>query len=527
MKLAERNTTRTVAVNSFWYAFESVFSLILVFATSIPIARVLGPERLGYFNYVMWLVNIGALVGIGNPSVTHKYMAEYLGRGEGGIVRSIFYRTLRAQVITAVVITLAGEIAVFTISDPQYRLVSFFQVLSILPAMINGIPSQANNAIVNMKANVAGGLSSAGIYLAGVVLSLTFGWDLLGIAIAFLVSRSAELLIRIIPVIRWVNVYEIAPVPSELIKTMRSFMFQSAALMFLNMIIWDRSDVLLLRYLSHDISQISFFSTAFNLIEKAVLIPQVFGHALGVSMIAEFGHDQQRAAQLAAAAGRYLYLLAGPLLFGMALLSGPIIRLLYGNKYLPAIPVLAIAAGLALFKPLFLPVLYLFRAHNRQAPMLIWNSLSGCANVAIDWLLIPTMGAVGASIGNGLAQALAVVGLWIIARRMFSLKLDFLSIGKITLAILAMSPPVLLLARFLPSYLAIPAGVASGAVVFLGTARLLHVIAGEDVDRLQSFRPSLPGFARPFLDSALRFMAPGSALDRAKGLVSDDHAHTV
>ncbi|MDP9054968.1 MAG: oligosaccharide flippase family protein, partial [Acidobacteriota bacterium] len=349
--LTQRNTTRTVAVNSFWYAFESVFSLVLVFATSIPIARVLGPERLGYFNYIMWLANVSALVGIGNPAVTHKYMAEFIARGERGLARSVFYRTLGTQVITASAITLAGEIAVFTISDPHYRWVSFFQVLSVFPAMVNGIPSQANNAIANMKANVAGGLASAFIYLAGVLLSLWLGWDLLGIAIAFALSRAAELLIRMVPVIRWVNLAKAVTLPADLVRTMRSFMVQSVALMLLNMLVWDRSDIVLLRYLNHDLSQISFFSTPFSLIEKAVLIPEVFGHALGVSMMAEYGRNAARAVQLAESAGKYLYLLAGPLLFGMALLSGPVIRLLYGPKYLPAIPVLAVAAGLALFKP--------------------------------------------------------------------------------------------------------------------------------------------------------------------------------
>lgn len=509
MKLAERNTTRTVARNSFWYAFESVSSLVLVFATTIPIARVLGPERLGYFNYIMWLANVSAIVGIGNPSVTHKYMAEYIGKGEGGIARSIFYRTLRTQFFTALAATLFGEVLVFTLSDPRYRLISFFQVLSILPAMLNGIPSQANNAIVNMKANVAGGLVSAAIYLVGVILSLWLGWNLLGIAIAFALSRAAELAIRIVPVIRWVNKVEPIGIPSDLTRTMRSFLLHSAALMLLNMVVWDRSDVVLLRYLSHDLSQISFFSTPFSLIEKAVLIPQVFGHALGVSMMAEYGKNPARAAQLAASAGRYLYLLAGPLLFGLALLSGPVIRLLYGSKYLPAIPVLAVAAALALFKPLFLPAQYLFRAHNRQAPMLIWNTICGGVNAGIDWLLIPGLGALGAAIGNGTAQALAVIGLWVIARKMLGVRLDYFSLAKITLAMAAMAPPVLLLARILPAYLAIPAGVAAGAVVFVAAARLLRVVAAEDLERLQHFRPSLPGPARPLFDHGLRWMTRG------------------
>jgi len=509
MKRAEPNTTRTVARNSFWYAFESVASLVLVFATTIPIARVLGPEKLGYFNYVMWLANVSALVGIGNPSVTHKYMAEFIARGERGIARSVFYRTLRAQILTALAVTLLGEIVVLTVSDPRYRLVSFFQVLSVFPSMLNGIPSQANNAIVNMKANVAGGIASACIYLVGVVLSLWLGWNLLGIAVALVLSRSTELIIRIVPVIRWVDKVKAVVIPPEVTSVMRVFMLHSGALMLLNIVIWDRSDIVLLKYLSHDLSQISFFSTPFSLIEKVVLIPEVFGHALGVSMMAEYGRSPERAAQLAAAAARYLYLLAGPLLFGMALLSGPIIRLLYGSKYLPAIPVLAVAAGLALFKPLLIPVQYLYRAHNRQAPMLMWNTFCGSVNIGIDWLLIPMLGALGAAIGNGVAQSLAVIGLWVIAGRIMGVKLDFQGLGKITVAMAAMAPLVLVTTRYLPPYLAVPAGVAGGAASFFVVARLLRIVATEDSDRIQHFRPSLPAPARQLFDHGLRWITGG------------------
>jgi O-antigen/teichoic acid export membrane protein len=503
-----RSTARTVASNSFWHAFESVFSLLLVFATSIPLARVLGPERLGYFNYVMWLANVSTVIAVGNPSAAHKFMAEYLARSEPGVARSIFYRTLRSQIVTALAITVIGEIFVVGFGDPKYRAVSFFQVLSILPSMINAIPSQANNANSNMKANVAGSIVSSLIYLTGVVLSLVMGWNLMGVAITFFVSRSVELMMRITTVMRWVNASPAVVIPREVVVSMRSFMFHSFALFALNLVVWDRSDLVLLKYLNHDLKQITFFSTTFNLIEKAILIPQVFAHALGVSMIAEYGKDPDRAAVLAAAAGKYLYLIAGPLLFGVALLSAPIIRLLYGPQYLPAIPVLAIAGVLAVFKPLFLPTQYLFFAHNRQGPMVIWSMVCGIANVAIDWMLIPSMGARGAALGNGIAQALAVIGLWVIGGVLFGLRLDKRAIARITLAILAMAPPVLLM-DMLPPWLAIPAGVASGAAIFLFVLKWMHVLAPEDTGRLERLRASLPGPVQPFFNRTLRWVSSG------------------
>ena len=505
MKSAQ-STARTVASNSFWHAFEAVFSLVLVFATSIPLARVLGPERLGYFNYVMWLANVSTLIAVGNPSAAHKFMAEYLARGEAGIARSIFYRTLRSQIVTAVATALGGEVIVLAFGDPRYRVVSFIQILTIIPAMVNAIPSQANNAKANMRANVAGSIVSSLIYLGGVTLSLILGWNLMGVAVTFFISRAVELGMRMTTVTRWVNTSPPANIPRDVLRSMRKFMFQSFALFALNMVVWDRSDLVLLKYLSHDLKQITFFSTTFNLVEKAILIPQVFGHALGVSMIAEYGKDPKRAADLAAAAGKYLYLIAGPLLLGMALLSAPIIRLLYGPQYLPAIPVLAIAGTLGIFKPLLLPAQYLYFAHNRQGPMVVWSLCCGIVNVAVDWLLIPSLGASGAALGNGIAQALAVIGIWVIGARLFGLRLECGAVARITVAILAMVPPVLLLTG-LPPLLAIPAGIVAGAAAFLYVSRWMRVLAPADSERLERLQTSVPGPVRPLFRNAVIWLS--------------------
>ena len=61
-------------------------------------ARIIGPQKLGYFNYVMWLANMSGIVGsVGVPMTTRKYMAEYLGRGEPGVARAVFFATMQLQ----------------------------------------------------------------------------------------------------------------------------------------------------------------------------------------------------------------------------------------------------------------------------------------------------------------------------------------------------------------------------------------------------------------------------------------------
>ena len=505
-----RNATKLIASNTFWYGFESVFAIFMVFATSIPMARVLGPERLGYYQYVAWLTNVGMLLAIGIPSVTTKYMAQYLAAGEMGVARTIFERTLFLQILAAVAVTGAGELIICISGDPQYRTVSMIQILSMLPAMVVAIPSQANNAAEDMRANVAGSIVSSLIYLAGVIASLYFHWDLIGIATAFAVARTAEVLVRMPPVWRRVRTYPAAPIPPEMRPAIRSFALQSMGLMLLSVVVWDKSDVVLLKLLARNVSQITFFALTFNIVEKVVLLPQVFGHALGNTMMAEYGRDPRRVALLATDAAKYMFLFAAPLLCGLALLSGPLIRLVYGPQYLPAIPVLAVAATLALFKPLLLPVQYFLRTHNRQMPLLVWNSACGVLNFAIDWASIPRIGALGAGIGNGMAQAAAAVGVWVWTVVKYRLRLDWAAFAKMSLALLAMAPPILLMNSWLLPLVALIAGVPVGAVIFLGLLRQTGLLRREDYERLTHVTTSIPRVFRPVLQRAIAIMAPSA-----------------
>src|SRR4051794_4111064 len=185
--------TRTITRNSFWYGLEMVAGTIAVFGISIPMARVLGPQKIGYFNYIGWLTAITGVVGsAGIPLMTQKYMAEYLGKGETGIVRTIYTSTLRLQVMIAAAMTALGVLALLLFGDPAHRTVSLLQVLSVFPGMVSFIPAQSNVAREDMRANVISALTGTGIHLAAVVVSLLMGWDLVGIACGIVAARCVE-----------------------------------------------------------------------------------------------------------------------------------------------------------------------------------------------------------------------------------------------------------------------------------------------------------------------------------------------
>jgi len=485
--------TVTIARNTVWYTFDVVASLVTAFATSIVIARAIGPQKLGYFNYIAWLASISASIGgLGVPVTTRKYMAEYFGRGEPGVCRAIFERTFRLQVLAAGAITAVGLLLVFTVSDRSYWGSSIFQVASILPAMLTSVPAAANLARENMRANVPSGLVSSIVYISFVAMSLIFGWGLPGIALGFLVGRTSEVAMRLFSVRKWIHALPKTALPAFLAERMRTFSGLSTVLMLLQVVVWDRSDIVLLKLFSGSIQEITFYSVAFNLTEKVLLLPATFGRAIGITVMAQFGRDQNALNSLVAKAARYTFLCGLPALLGLALLSGPLVRTLYGLQYLPVIPVLFWAAALAIPKTMLLPAQQLLQATEQQRFLVIWGCLCGAVNIGLDVLLIPAHGALGAAIGNGVGQALGVAGIWSRAAALYGIELPWRALLRIAACGCGMAAAVYALTLISRGWFALVVSTLCGCAAFGILLRVFKILTVEDLGRIRRISSKAP-----------------------------------
>ena len=513
-----RSTTRTVASNSFWYGVDIVAGAVLLFATSIPMARVLGPERLGYFQFIMLLTAVSSAVGsLGVPGAAGKFMAEYLGRDETGVVRAIFMSALRVQLICATVITSAALAILFTFGDPAQRIPSSLQILSVLPMMVGQIATQANLASENMRANVPSSIISNVLFAALTIVSLVVGWDLVGIAAAMLLSRILEMVMRTGAALRWVRRLPSQRLTPELTLRMRTFALQQTYVLLLAVVIWNKSDVLFLKLLSTDIRQVAFFSVAFNLVDRVVQLPDIFASAMSTSLLAQHGRDSTRLPAMAADAARYMFLLSMPLLFGLFLISRPLLHVLYGHRYAEAGSALAIASVLAIVRPMVQPMDAMFRATGRQTPMLFWATTCATINVLADVLLIPSMGAAGAATANGIGQASLVAGYWIIGSLWFETKLNWSSLSKIVVSGLVMAAPVLVFVRLLPPFVAVPAAILGGALAYCAGLRLTGALSPTDGDRLVKLSAMTPRVLRPTVARTVQFLVPAQSSPAING----------
>lgn len=110
----------------------------------------------------------------------------------------------------------------------------------------------------------------------------------------------------------------------------------------------------------------------------------------------------------------------------MTFLATPLVRLLFGEAYVQAGPVLAIHIWASVFVFLSVASGKWFLTENRQMFALQRNVLGAVVNVILNLLLIPRFGVVGAAVATVISQAIAswlYDGIQQVTRKMFWMKL--------------------------------------------------------------------------------------------------------
>ena len=487
--------TRTILRNTVWFALENVISFGATLITSFLIARMLGPAKMGYIVYVLLVVNIaGMLGGVGIPATTRKYMAEFLSRGERGAARQIYRQTLALQIGTATLATVACLLWFWFYAEPGYRLPAVLLVLSVWPSMVNSISAFANVATEDLSSNLPASVISTVVFFVITILTVSLHWGVIGVAVSMLAMRFVDFAVRFVPTYRRIDAWkdEGPGVPADLKQRMRSFALQSVTGMLLTLVVWDRSEVILLKHFSPDIRQIAFYSIAFSLAEKLLVFPTVFASATGTSMFAQYGRDRSRLPFLTAASARYLGLTSIPLHIIATGLAGAALLTFYGNKYTGALTVAMAAPILCLGKAFLTPVQTMFETLERQSYFIWATLLASALDIAIAIALIPRYGALGAAIGSGFAQMLCVGTLWGMAIRKYHVRLPWNFLRKVVaISIVAAIVGYLAVMRTAP-IVGLLLGAVLSTVTFLVLADLAQIFEPEDLTRFKVLVESCP-----------------------------------
>lgn len=497
------SVARKIARNSLWSGLDVLVEMVLPPIMSIIVARAMGPAKLGSFSYIVWLsTTAGMLSAAGIGRAANTFMAEYAGKQRPDVFRALLRTSVSFAIVVQAFITLLAVFWVNLASPEDERLFGSLAMLSIFPSGLMCVATSVNNAVEELRPNVVASISSGLVHTAGLLLVLLLDWGLVGLAASMLASRTCDCAVR------WKLTYARLPsylkamgsdptppgqkptLPPGLGRQVAVFVAEAAVLTLLNMVIWNRSEMFFLKRYA-PIEQVAYFSVAFGLSVLPGQLVGPFSRAAGVSVYAERGRDARAGLRVTQVYWRYLVLLVMPTCFGLSVLSGPFLRVLYGARYFDAAPVLMWAGALSIFAPLASPATALITAAGGQRWLVISGLGTAVATLTLDYVLVRGHAAVGGALANGLGQAIATVVTILIARR-YSFTFSFNYLVRVVAAALGMTALVGATAHLLPDVAAVVVGPVVGALAYCVLLRVARIVTPEDVDRLLQAAPLLP-----------------------------------
>jgi O-antigen/teichoic acid export membrane protein len=226
--------------------------------------------------------------------------------------------------------------------------------------------------------------------------------------------------------------------------------------------------------------------------DMLLLAAGVFGTAAGTTIFVQYGRDKSRLPAITASTFRYLALISIPLHFIATSLAVPALLLLYGRQFQDAAIVVMLAPLLCIFKAFISPAQSLLQCSERQSFVIAATVLAGVVDWGVAWWLIRAHGAVGACIGNGAAQATAVVIMWAVAIHLYKVKLPWLQVAKIVFISALAALTAHLIAMRLPPVSAILCGGCAALIVLFGLIYIMRVLEPEDRVRFNTLTQMLP-----------------------------------
>jgi O-antigen/teichoic acid export membrane protein len=380
---------------------------------SIWIARTLGPADFGRYAFTVWLCSW--LMTCSNHALTTsstKFIAEADGAGRPDVASHIAHRLSQYQHLSSFIVAVLFVAATFIIQPTEWRQ----SLLPVTTLVVIAVVAKANYA---MLVAIEKGQESFEPVSIATVLSGVVGLALIGIATAVHVGLVAFIalfavaclmlnLINRLTFRKYCKPFSMGSIPADTSKRLSRHLRLTAALVLLISLKSSTIEVFLLNTYASS-TAVGFFAIAATLTRGAVELLSVgLTTALLPYMAKSFGKNGTgQAARLLTEATRF-YWATGLIIAGLGFVTTPeIVTLMYGNRYVDAIPVIEATLVLAGLLLIGNSIAAFQIVVDRQDDRVRISVLALIVNVVLGIALVPFFGLTGAVItyaGTRLAE---------------------------------------------------------------------------------------------------------------------------
>jgi len=466
-----RTSKQTVVKNVVWLSMSQVVGRLIRGLFIIFAARLLGAAEYGVFSYALGLAGFFTLFAdLGINSILTKEASREPEKSSSYFATSFWIKIVLLILTTALLIFIAPH---FSKIESAKTLLYFVAILTIfdnfrefINAFFRAKEKMEFEALVNVLMNIA-------IAVIGAVV-LYFSQTAKAITIAYVGSAGVGLLIAGF-IIRKEFKKIISAFDKKLIQPIIKAALPIAIMGFLGVFMLNIDIIIIGWFMSA--TDIGLYSAGQKIVQLLYTMPIIIASALFPALSRAASDKDSRKVSLIMEKGMTAtFAFAIPITLGGIILAGPIINLLYGAEYLPAILTFQILllTNIVIFPQTLLSNFVL--AYNRQKKLAFYVGLAALGNVILDIIFIPKFGIAGSAAATVIVQIIYNFLTWNMIKKINPFK-TIANLKKIFIA-----SALVCITAFVFNYLNIPVIInilASGAIYLLALLILKEPIIKE------------------------------------------------
>lgn len=464
-------------------------------------ARLLGPDNLGVFAYVVFCVTTASIVAsLGIGVVQQRFIPNLRAEGRDdeadGLTGAVTRLSLWATFIGAAVLfgylywpgrdAIAGPSPTTQTVVIAFALVwfVFWRMAEVYQFYLRGEQRFAELARLSaISALLKLGVIAVGAWLFGIPGALA----------GFIAGN-------LLPASRIHRLIRMRPHVTDLLRgNVFRFAAASWATGVLGGLVFGRTEILFLEHYT-GIGAVGLFAAAVTVAEMAVQLPPLLLSALLPRFSEQHGLGaQEDMRRLYRTMTALIAMLIVPLCLGLAAVAPALVPLLFGADFADAVPVASVLLVAAAVSSLGVTTFYLLQSIGKTGFLLLSNGLGLIGTIALGFLLVPQFGLTGAAWSRGVVQVFVVlVETWYVTQKL-KISPPYRALGLITLAAVAQAVVAYVTCGEIDGAVALLVAIPAAVLTYVLALRVLSVMKVVDPGLRNRIIDKAPGRVKPVL----------------------------
>ncbi len=386
----------------------------------------LGSAQYGLFALVLTYVNLFSLIAdLGITAMTTRELSRADADKRAVLGTAMSSRVVLS--IMAIPIILGTAHLLYPNQGGQFKVAMAVMSLDVLLTTVQTTAGTAFAAAVRGEVLAWFNLANRLLYLAGVIAVVLVRGSYLGYVCAYVGADLVMAAVFLVAARRLV--------PFRWVMDLRAWWRGLAGAFPLGVIqlignVYSWADSILLSVLTTS-TQLGYYSVAFNVVNVLGSVPSFLMQSLVPSLV---NADAEEVAHLVNRATYILFCIGAPLAVGGIVLSRDIVLVLAGAHFLPSTVPLAILAVTLPVSFLQVTLGYTSVAIDRYRPLLLVGLGALAVNIAVNLVLIPRFGPIGAASTLLGSEVVSLVTTYLVFRHLSGVHIRWFTLWRPTVA---------------------------------------------------------------------------------------------